>query len=521
MVKKKEKNIGWPVGGLHENFAFANQPDRTTADVQNVRAYDPNSGRSRGGQRPGLVRHINSLVNSTNTIQNINHFVTSNAYSGATTLSTRTIKGIVVAGGTIKTFTTSYATPTNGGSALSATAPVIYSTRFFDDIYFADGTNIKYYDSSADEVKAWAASAGTFPISGSDYPRLIATYNNRIVLSGLDGDPQNFFATAVGTPGDFNYSPATITSTIAFAGNTGQAATIPDKIHCLIDTPAGDTLIFGCDHSIFQMSGDIAAGGRIDLVSGTVGMAWGRPFAVNPDGITYFFGSRGGVYAMASGMAPRRLTGDRIDERLATISMASSLITMAWDDRQQGVYLFITPLGGGATTNYFYDQRNDSWWKDVHATNAMNPVGVHLYDGDTESDRRILLGGQDGYMRSISMSATNDDTATISSYVYLGPITLSQTVCVEELYAVLASGSSDVAFELYAGPDAENAFNSTAVVYNGTWSAGSNRPRRPKTRDKYIWIKVLNSTASQTWAMESISVIVSEGSRLMRRVFSQ
>jgi len=521
MAKTKEKDIGFPVGGLHENLAFANQPHRTTADAQNVRAYDPNSGRSRGGQRPGLVRHINATVNSTNSIQDINHFVTYSAYSGATTLSQRSIKGIVVAGGTIKTFTTSYATPTNGGSALSSSAPVIYSSRFYDDIYFVDGTNTKFYDSSSNTVSAWSASAGTFPVSGSDYPRLIATYNNRIILSGLNGDPQNFFATAVGTPGDFDYSPATITSTIAFAGNSGGAATIPDKINCMVDTPAGDTLIFGCDHSIFQMSGDIAAGGRIDLISGTVGMAWGRPFCVNPDGMVYFFGSRGGIYAMASGMAPRRLTSDRIDERLATVDMSDNLVTMAWDDRQQGVYLFITPLDGSATVNYFYDQRNDGWWKDVHATAAMNPIGVHLYDGDTEDDRRILLGGQDGYVRAIKMSATNDDTATISSHCYFGPLTMSRTVCVEELYAVLANGSSDVTFELYSGPDSENAFNSTAVRFTGTWNAGSNRPRRPKTRDTYIWIKVKNTTASQAWAMESIRAVVSEGSRLMRRVFSQ
>ncbi len=509
MPTYRDITLSFPLGGLDEYKSFTRQPEGTAPDVQNVRPHDPGTGRARGAQRSGLSKYLAAQLNSSNQIPCLDKFVTSNAYSAANTLGVRTVKGIGVAGGTVKTFTSGgFATPTNGSSAFSSTAPVIYSTNFFDDVYFCDGTNTKYYDSSADTVSTWSASAGSFPVSGSDYPRLICTYNNRIVLSGLDGDPQNFFATAAGTPGDFDYSPATITSEIAFAGNAGNAATIPDKIMALAPIPDSDVLIFGCDHSIFQMSGDVAAGGRIDRLSDTVGMAWGRPYCFNPQGLMYFFGSRGGVYAMAANSKPRRLTGDRIDERLASVDLSDNLVQMLWDDRQQGAHLFITPLDNAASTNYFYDQRTDSWWKDVFATANHNPTSTLIFDGDTESDRAGLIGTQDGYIQKIDTAATNDDATAISSHVYFGPLYYqgAESVRLLEITGILAAGSSDVTFEIFSGDNIEEAFNATVPAYKGTWSAERNYTHTPRTMGGALFIKVSNTTSAQTWSIEKIDV---------------
>ena len=44
----------FPRNGLDENWAVSNQPNLSSVDLLNVRPYDVQDTRSRGGQRPGL-----------------------------------------------------------------------------------------------------------------------------------------------------------------------------------------------------------------------------------------------------------------------------------------------------------------------------------------------------------------------------------------------------------------------------------------------------------------------------------
>ncbi len=61
-MQKMNLSLTWPLGGFNEALPFAKQPKGTTPSAINVRPYDPVSGRARGGQRPGLSRHINAQV---------------------------------------------------------------------------------------------------------------------------------------------------------------------------------------------------------------------------------------------------------------------------------------------------------------------------------------------------------------------------------------------------------------------------------------------------------------------------
>jgi len=64
-------NLVFPAAGVNRARAFANGSPRQLADgsyayatrsCQNVRATDPESGRIRGGNRPGLAKYISSPV---------------------------------------------------------------------------------------------------------------------------------------------------------------------------------------------------------------------------------------------------------------------------------------------------------------------------------------------------------------------------------------------------------------------------------------------------------------------------
>ena len=319
----------------------------------------------------------------------------------------------------------------------------------------------------------------------------------------------------VGDFTDWDYSPAVTTAIQAVAGNDGSAFQLPDKINTLIDSPLNDVLIFGCDHGIYQCTGDPAAGGSIDLITNITGMAWGESWCRDNSGTVYFFGSRGGVYRMPLGYTEEDITQFVIPEDLADVNLSTHLVKMVWDDRQKGFYVFISPLTAGAATHWFYDARNRSWWKDVFADNNMNPVAVHVFDGDAEADRIIFLGGEDSRVRYIDYDGTNDDTSAISSYCYFGPFNSDGfgDAMLTELQVTLGVDASRVVAEIFSGDSTEAAYAETLASFTAGLrpnSAGVCRNLRTRIRGDALFLRLSNTTSSETWSFEQLTAKIVE-----------
>lgn len=523
-LRSDRLEISWPLGGYDRNYSLHRPRKGVTADCLNVRAYDPATGRSRGAQRPGLSKYLAGQFSGGGRIQCLDHITISAGTSediSATSLSYRSITGVAVSGGTVQKFdSSSFTAATNGSSALSADAPVIFSTPFFQKLYFADGANYKLYDPASNTVSAWSASAGTIPANGGSKPRLIETWRGRIVLSGLAGDRHNWFMSAVNDATDWDYSPDNVCETTAVAGNNAPAGKVGDVVNALVPYN-DDLLLFGCDHSIWKMSGDPMAGGRIDRVSEVTGIAYGRAWCKDPSGRIYFFGSRGGVYRLIPGEVPDRITADRIEAQLAGVNLATTIVRLVWDDAEQGVHVFLSPLTAGETTHWFYDVRNNSWWPDQFGNNDHNPVAVHVFDGDDPDDRQILLGGEDGYIRQLDSSSASDDGTAIDSYIFLGPIRLGSTMTsatMEEVQCVTAAGSNNVTLTIHPGKTEETALAATARTEDTrTVAAGRDKSFRPRRNGDSFFIKLRNNTLGERWAFERMAVLMLETGRAWQR----
>lgn len=519
--------LPFPFAGLNTSRAYSDQPPLTCVAAQNMLGFDPNSGRLRGSQRWGHKRLINAQLNSSNQIQNLTHIVTSNTSgASASTLSTRNVKLIGVAGGSVY-YTpipaTSWTLATNGSGALDSNAPWIDSTVYLAcDIYFADGVNYKYYDAATSTINAWTASAGTIPANGSDKPRLITAWRDRIILSGIKSDPTNWFMSALGDPTDWDYG-ATVTSTMAVAGNNSTISSCPDIINAIVPI-TNDVVWFLCDHSIHQMSGDPMYGGRIDLVTTKIGGAWGRAWCRDPSGSTiYFFGQQGGLWTIDINNSPREESIASVSEDLADVDVQGSLITLEWEPRYKHVLIHITPLDGSASTHYAYDTRNKAFWPMVYADTDLNPTAVHTLDGDDAADRAVVLGGQDGRVRVIDYDAKNDDDQSltaIDSYVWLGPVQgeKAERFVLCELQSVIASSSANVTVDVFFGSDAEAAKSSTSSITR-TLTAGRNISVRQRGYGNAMYVRLRNSSPSQTWAFESLRYRLRAMGRMMQRRF--
>lgn len=177
-MANEQIQLPFPLRGLSEISSYFNQPEGTTPEACNVLAVDPRTGRARGASRWGQKKFCAGQVNGSAAIQCLEYVAQILPYSpilqetgepiltedGSPLLQEgsalqdfdRDIAGVVVAGGTVKTFDRDgiYAV-TNGTLALSASLDRIMSTAFFGNVFFADGTNSKYYDSGTNSVEVW------------------------------------------------------------------------------------------------------------------------------------------------------------------------------------------------------------------------------------------------------------------------------------------------------------------------------------------------------------------------------
>lgn len=352
---------------------------------------------------------------------------------------------------------------------------------------------------------------GAFTLLNGSRCSLIAVWGGRIVLSGLDTDPNNIFMSAVGDPFNWDYSPDTQTVDQAVAGSvTSGYGKNPDIVTALIPY-TDDVLLIGGSHSIRRLLGNPAEGGINVSVTEITGIAFGKAWCQSPEGIIYFFGSRGGVYRMdpTSGI-PNRLTSMTIDERLADIDLDANVVTLEWDDRAIAVRVYISPIDGSQTSHYIWDVRNEAWWPFSYTSADHNPRSVHLLSGNTVEERRILEYGQDGYIRFVDVDAPTDDGSPIESYVYLGPF--SGMIFVE-IVATLRENSNNVTWAICSASSLEKAL-SVAPRQTGRFQSGRNRSQWPRA---FVERGYLRLSASGPWALEQLTIAIEQVSDTMNR----
>jgi len=294
-----------------------------------------------------------------------------------------------------------------------------------------------------------------------------------------------------------------------------------------------DVLIFLGDHSVWQMSGDPMAGGRIDRISDITGGAWGRAWCKDPYGRIWFYGSRGGVYRMVPGQAPERVSSQAIEDRMRRTDLGTHFVRMAWSDDEQGVYVWMVPTRDDSVAdNYFYDVRTDGWFVDAYAASDHYPRAVFVYDADNPNDRAILLGGKDGYIRQIDQGAKNDDGTAIESYVMIGPIRprgKAAEILIDQIEVTLGwnSDGADGLCRLWIGDSEEDALAGIEIelemlltesgeilileeasdpAFQMDLVAGKSVTHHPRVRGYAAYAEIFNDDLHVRWSLERVEL---------------
>lgn len=543
------QDASFPKGGIDQSNPFWKQPPRpgggglfaadrdegdyvkTTRFGRNVRAAVGFPGsRNRGGSRGGLVRYIDAKVSgSTWAVQQLDTLVAIDvSVPGGgvpqTSLSGRVVFLVAVSRGEVYTASPggtawSHATNNTGETPPLNADGVMFSAQNIQRLYFCDGINYAYYSPVTDSVEAWTAStAGTLPLdSDNNAATLICTWRGRTVLSGLLKDPQNVFLSAVGDPHDWDYAPASPSQTQAVALNLSDLGFIGEAVTCLIPC-TDDVLIVGCVNSIRAIRGDPMAGGQVDLISDSVGMVWGQPYAKDAEGNIYFFSNRAGVFKLnPNSLAPPVKVSGPVDQYMVDLDTGANHVRMAWDDRYDTLQVFVTAISEPTETYHFaYETATRAWWLDRLADTDFDPLAACVLDGNEPGDRVVVLGSWDGYVRTFDPSATADDLLPIESEVWIGPFLTKDMdeVVLSELQAVLAEDSGSVNYAVHVGRSAQEAFESEAFC-TGSWDAGRGFAEAVRAAGHAIYLRV---TSDEPWQLEQIrATLVSSGKATRRR----
>jgi len=438
-------------------------------------------------------------------------------------LPVREIRNVATCGGNWYEYSSSGYTLLDDGSAAisyNADAPYISSATASGIAVFSDGSRYYYYNPKDRVItKMRSQSNGYIP----PRCRLVSFWRGRLVLARSDEAPGAWHMSRVGKPFDWDEFPPIPDAGAAVSNVTSKAGLCPDSINTIVPYK-DDVLWFGCDRSIYQMSGDPGAGGSFDLVSDEIGMSFGRPWCKDDAGRLWFFGSKGGLYTMAPGTGLQDVSLGRVRKRMQNIDLETHYVELVYNFIDDGVHVFVMPFAnpGIIVDHYFYSKRTNSFHVDRFGRNTgdgIQPTAALIVDGDSPADRAMHIGCEDGRIRKWGQTESSEvpkgdrvlsnKYLPIDSYVLMGPIAPNRDMDVHAIGAltvVLAPNYSGCNYEFY---ETDNAAQLGDPLESGQLQAGRNGTHMVRVSGDSIYLMLRNAREQETWSYEKGQVHVS------------
>jgi hypothetical protein len=309
-------------------------------------------------------------------------------------------------------------------------------------------------------------------------------------------------------------------ATSPVAGSGFDGGEVGDAVNALIPF-SDDYLIFGCASSLFVLEGDPNFGGRISLVAPRTGILGARAWVFDAAGSLYFLGSSG-LFFMARGtFSPKNISDTKLDELLGRVNPSTLDIEMAFDEVDQIVHIFLRPSDGSTIGEHvIFEVRSGAFWTDKYPL-VVGPTSTTVASGDPDPEnRRVWLGGTDGYVRRFDSTTVDDDGSAgaeamecIVRYPALEAPGGMKQIMLNELHAFGADGNDPVTWNLYAGFSPEEVNRQATPTRTGTWFVdgqpdGFQTPQRVRMRGGAIQYEITQNTLGDDFVFERFVLMV-------------
>lgn len=383
-------------------------------------------------------------------------------------------------------------------------------------VYAIDGSVYKKISmtSTTAVVSAWAAAPGTLPAGtvASNKARYGTVWRNRIVLWGIDSNPDNWYMSRVGAPNDWDYTSSTDPSRRAVAGDTSDTGLLPVPLKCMAPFDA-DRLIVAGANRMWAMVGDPMLGGQFFAVSDRIGICGPRGYARDSAGNLYF-AFYDGIYTMRRGtLDPIPISGGVIDSFFDDIDFSENDIQLAWSRYMDGLFVFVVPADGSNHDHLFWDGETRGW-STVTLPDDFGPSAICVYN-DTRSmnDRggdAILLGGFDGYIRQFDSDADDFDGEPIESIVDFAPMVSDGHAMpsLELVEPIFGSNTTGAYIDMRRARTAEALSSASAVASKVFTSSGRRSPWFVRSAAAAIGLSIRGAGkrgSGKYWSLEGLS----------------
>ena len=413
--------------------------------------------------------------------------------------------------------------PAGGPGALDATARYVQSVATRGEVVWTDGMIYRVYTGKTARVAELVSET-----AGAIAPRclIVEFWADRLFLGHDPDDPAVWHLSAAGNIRDWDRFPPVPNAGQAISGSLAEDGPggAPDIITGFAPIDDQNALIGG-DHTLHLMRGNPADGGEIDLLSTTIGMAFGRAWCKDPFGRVYFVSNKGGIYRFSLGRGLEWLSQHSIDHSLQQIDFSTHFVRMAYDDRRQGVLVYLCAFGsmGTVVDHWWFDERSEQilgrppFFRDVIDSTIRQPSALVVTDGDLPGDRSILVGHMDGFVRRIDEEAADDDGTRIESWFVAGPLPKTSPF-LEHRYkswqVTLSEDSDGALVELHTTDDPDRL---GAPVTSFAVSRGLNGYSFRTVRGRDCFLRLSNRSIGERWALEMIAGRVYPSGRIHGR----
>lgn len=361
----------------------------------------------------------------------------------------------------------------------------------------------------------WILAAGIFPDGGSNVGCLCF---NRIFLNSML-NPHQWFCTRSFEPLDLDSSQNDVGS--ATYGQTAEkAGVVGDPIVSMI--PYKDRYLgWGCANEINILTGDPLMGGTQRCISKTTGIFSPTSYCWDDKNNLYFMGIDG-IYrltaeAIINGLPPENITKQRIPKLVSSLGLnrRTDRVAMAYDKKRYGIEVCVTQQDGEWSVNWWFDLRTGGLFPDVFP-DYQAAASMFYFDSYKSSERHLLLGGYDGYIRKFDESEKSDEgDNAIDAYYCIGPFVADgeprNTVDIRETSLTTGEETDGVTVDIHRAKSADEVIanvvdEATPDVTKALSGDGLENSITDKVSGRAIAIKIKNTTADESFSMEEINL---------------
>lgn len=457
MAKARDIVVYPPIGGVVRSSSFQSQEPFTAANSLNYWGRDVKTGRQRLALRPRLASYGTGISNTVRGLAQVNVATNQTLDRGLFAIVDTGVDGYLYR----------YASGAWGSEGIAAnTGRPISMAPYLQKLYIAgfSAARPKVYDCTGDSLADIAITPGN--ADAVDNCTIVAVGFDRMIWSGNSTTPHGFWMSRVGDPLDYEFGLDSTDVTQAVDSTTLDGGNIGEKVTC-IHSHNRECVLFGGTDSLHIIRGDPMQGGRMEVLSHTVGPLGQFALCKTGDDQTVFL-TRNGVYYMPAGCgaAAQQLSKQKLPDALMGIDSSTYDAFLEYDTRFDGVHIFVTERAAASTNRqaWWLDWETGGYWP-LEFTTSEQAQSIMRFDPLDASDKSgVLIGGS-----AVRRYDRTDASSIASGNVYIGPLRLSPTphhkAIIQRMKVVFGDNHDDTTgtIAIYCAESGEAAYNAAVA----------------------------------------------------------